>query len=121
MSEINRSLIVLKSKQPFLFAGLWDAWESPDGETLTTCSIITTTANEVVNEIHYRMPVILQPRHIMLWLSPAEVPPDKLSACLQPYPSNKIEAYEVSTLVNNAANDRRECSMPVATAQHIRE
>ncbi len=107
--------IHMRLGKPFLFAGLWDMWKSPDDKTLTTCTIITTTANEAVKEIHERMPVILQQKFIKVWLTPAEVPPENLLACLQPYPSNKIEAYEVSTLVNSPANDRRECIRPFSS------
>ena len=51
--------IRLKSNELFGFAGLYDTWTSPDGETITSCTIITTTANALIKTIHERMPVIL--------------------------------------------------------------
>src|SRR5579884_852035 len=43
----------------FAFAGVWDRWRSPEGKTVETCSILTTSANELVRDVHDRMPVIL--------------------------------------------------------------
>ena len=51
--------IVLKSREPFGFAGLWEHWMSPEGEEILSCTIVTTEANELLNAVHERMPVIL--------------------------------------------------------------
>ena len=51
--------ITLKNKELFGFAGLWDAWKSPTGEIVNSCTIITTTPNELMEPLHNRMPVIL--------------------------------------------------------------
>jgi putative SOS response-associated peptidase YedK len=45
---------------PLAFAGLWERWRSPEGETLRTFAIITTAANATMSAIHNRMPVILE-------------------------------------------------------------
>ncbi len=54
--------IVLKNGQPFGFAGLWERWQSPEGEEVLSCTIITTAANELLKAVHDRMPVILTRR-----------------------------------------------------------
>src|SRR6185295_668690 len=58
----------LKDGAPFAFAGIWDRWRSGD-RSITSCAIITTTANELLAEIHTRMPVILRPESYDLWLN----------------------------------------------------
>ena len=45
--------------EPFAMAGLWERWHGPEGDTIESCTIIVTDANELVREIHDRMPVIL--------------------------------------------------------------
>ncbi|WP_232773049.1 SOS response-associated peptidase [Brevibacillus sp. AF8] len=52
--------IMMKTGEPFAFAGLFDTWMSPGGNKLHTCTIITTKPNEVVKDLHNRMPVILR-------------------------------------------------------------
>ena len=51
--------IRLKSREPFGLAGLWEHWTSPAKEEVLTCTIITTVANELIQAVHDRMPVIL--------------------------------------------------------------
>src|SRR5580692_4609227 len=57
-------------RQPFAFAGLWDRWRAPDGTGLETCTIMTTPPNQLLADIHNRMPVILSPVNYDLWLDP---------------------------------------------------
>jgi putative SOS response-associated peptidase YedK len=102
----------LKSREPFAFAGLWDAWKKPDGDILLSFTIITTEANELLRPIHDRMPVILRPRDEDKWLDPDLKNVDHLIPLLLPYPSDMMEGYEVSTLVNSPKNDVPECIMP---------
>jgi putative SOS response-associated peptidase YedK len=104
--------IQLKSGEPFAFAGLWEAWRSPDDDTLLSCAIVTTTPNTLMAKIHDRMPVILKPDAYERWLDPAEQPPDKLSGLLKPYAASQMKAYPVSRLVNSPANDTPECIVP---------
>ena len=103
--------IFMKSRQPFAFAGLWEDWQSPDGGRLKSCTIITTTPNDVVAPIHKRMPVILPPAAYETWLDPR--PRNDLLSLLKPYPAEEMDAHPVSTLVNNPKNDRAECVVPV--------
>ena len=99
----------------FAFAGLWETWKQPDGSWLLTCAIITTSANEFMTSIHDRMPVILPRESEALWLDPEEQDTTMLSELLLPYDSDRMEAYEVSTLVNSPRNNFPEVIEPVAT------
>lgn len=99
----------LQDGQPFAFAGLWEHWEAPDGQTIESCTILTTEANEVLRPIHDRMPVILEPKDYDLWLEPAVQKPDLLQQLLRPYRSEAMTCYAVSTKVNNPANNSPEC------------
>jgi len=104
--------IRLKSGEPFVFAGLWEHWQSPDGSELKSTTIITTSPNELMASIHNRMPVIL-PRHAyMQWLDPLPRSPVEMNKLLSPYPAEEMEAYPISTLVNSPANDRPEVVLP---------
>ena len=97
--------IILKSGEPFAFAGLWENWKSPDGEPVQSCTIITTTPNGVMEPIHNRMPVILPREAEGTWLEPERVDPSTLHQLLVPYTAEAMEAYEVSQLVNSPKND----------------
>lgn len=99
----------------FAFAGLWETWKQPDGSWLLTCAIITTSANEFMKSIHDRMPVILPRESEASWLDPEEQDTAMLSELLLPYDSDRMEAYEVSTLVNSPRNNFPEVIEPVAT------
>jgi len=103
---------VLRSRQPFAFAGLWERWSPHEGEDVHTCTIITTSANDVVAPVHDRMPVILPRDAYDAWLDPAERTPDSLQDLLRPYPPAEMEAYEVSTAVNAVKVDGPECIAP---------
>jgi putative SOS response-associated peptidase YedK len=101
--------IVLKNREPFGFAGLWENWISPDGEEIKSCTIITTEANELLKPIHDRMPVILTREGEAVWLDPTIQDPGSLLPLLNPYPAEDMEWYPVSTSVNNPAHDGPEC------------
>lgn len=94
--------------RPLSFAGLWEHWQSPDGKVIETCSIITTTANELMTPIHDRMPVILSPDSISSWLEPTSNP-DDVKTLLRPCPPEILDIYTVSNLVNNPRFDGPSC------------
>jgi putative SOS response-associated peptidase YedK len=108
------TFIRLKSKAPFVFAGLWEQWHSPDGSEVKSATIITTEPNELMATLHNRMPVILKPDTYTKWLNPSPQPSNALLDLLVSYPSHEMEAYPVSTLVNSPGNDRAECILPVS-------
>jgi len=101
--------IRLRSGELFALAGLWDEWKSPDGETLRSCTIITTVPNEIITPLHHRMAVILKPGDEATWLDPNLKDADELSQLLQPYANDALELYSVSRRVNAPAFDDESC------------
>jgi putative SOS response-associated peptidase YedK len=101
--------INLQDERTFAFAGLWETWKNPEGEVVETCTIITTTANEIMTPIHERMPVILAPENYDLWLDPQADNLEQLQEVLRPAPNEQINLQPVSTKVNNAKYDRLDC------------
>jgi putative SOS response-associated peptidase YedK len=105
--------IVMKDRQLFTFAGLWDVWRGdPDGGELYTFTIITTNANALLRPIHNRMPVIIDSMATNHCLDPGDISSSTLSILLQPLPSELMDAHEVSRLVNDPRNDSAACIMP---------
>lgn len=100
--------IHMADKLPFVIAGLWEQWLSPDGAELQTCTLLTTSANELMEPLHDRMPVILDPADFEMWLgngkdsTPREL--DQPSQHLfRPFDSAKMAAYPVDRAVGNDA------------------
>ena len=106
--------VVMRAGEPFAFAGLWSVWRDPDGNRIPSCAIITTTANDLLRPVHDRMPVVLPREMEEFWLDRSVDDPDALGSVLTPYPDDAMKAYEVSTLVNSAANDGPEVIEVVA-------
>jgi putative SOS response-associated peptidase YedK len=65
-----------------------------------------------MTKIHNRMPVILQPSNYSEWLDATPRTPESLAHLIQPFSAELMDAYPVSTMVNNPANDRAECIVP---------
>ncbi len=105
--------IYLKNEKPFSFAGLWESWKTTDGKIIRSCTIITTTPNQLISPIHNRMPVIIQKGYRSLWLEPNNADETKLVGLLKPYPYEEMAAYEVSKYVNSPANDSPICCEPI--------
>jgi putative SOS response-associated peptidase YedK len=106
--------IQLADKQPFGMAGLWEYWDGHGGPLLT-CTIMTTTPNELMADIHDRMPVILSPEDHDRWLDPKLEKADDVADLLRPYPAEQMHAYAISTRVNSPANDDERCLEPADT------
>ena len=94
-----------KSETFFGLAGLWESWETPD-EELQSFTIITTEANDFMQPIHQRMPVILDKDDYEAWLSDGEY------ALLKPSDSDQMQCYPVSTRVNSPGNDGADLIKP---------
>jgi putative SOS response-associated peptidase YedK len=106
-------LIRFADERPFAFAGLWERWRPDDADPVDSCTIITTSPNELVADLHDRMPVILPPDRFTEWLDSDRIADDRLEELLAPYPSDEMEAYPVSSRVNKPSNDDPECITPL--------
>jgi putative SOS response-associated peptidase YedK len=105
--------IRLIDARPFAFAGLWESWSPPDGSELRTCTIITTQPNSLLEPIHNRMPVILNPEVYNKWLNPNDMLPSQLNELLVSYPADEMIAIPVSKLVNSPQYDSVEIIKPI--------
>ena len=105
--------IRLADDKPFAFAGLWECWEGPDGP-VESCTILTTTPNDLMGTIHSRMPVNMDPRDYEQWLDPQEQDASAVAALLRPYPAERMRAFPVSTWVNDVKHKDARCIEPAA-------
>ena len=96
--------VQMQGHELFALAGLWETWEK-EGEPLHSCTILTTVPNEVVQPFHHRMAVILSPDQYDWWLSEDLFGEAEAKVLQEPFSGEGMEAYAVSTEVNNVAND----------------
>jgi putative SOS response-associated peptidase YedK len=108
--------IVLRTREPFAMAGLWERWKAPEGRVVESCTILTIEANDLVRPLHERMPVILPRTAYEAWLAPELARAEDVLPLLRPYPAAELERYPVSTVVNDARNDDRRCIEPAPPA-----
>ena len=101
----------MKDGAGFVFAGIWDRWQTGD-RTITSCSIITTVANDLLAQIHHRMPVILRPESYDLWLGDRSRAGD-LKEILIPYPAAEMTSHTVGRDVNDTKIDDEHLVEPV--------
>ncbi len=105
--------IHLAGHRPFVFAGLWDRWSKGPIDPIESFTILTTRPNAKVAELHDRMPVILTPEALDLWLDPTVDDAKRLVEVLEPYDADEIEFAPVSKLVNRPSNDVPQCVAPI--------
>ena len=98
-------LIRRQGGDPFAMAGLWERWHGGEGETIESCTIIVTDANELVREIHDRMPVILAREDFAGWLDPDNQHVEGLLSLLKPADPERWTIHAVSRQVNSPRND----------------
>jgi putative SOS response-associated peptidase YedK len=104
----------LRDNGLFAFAGLWESWN--DIETFT---ILTTSANTLLQTIHDRMPVILNPEDYDRWIDPTIQDGQQLSDLLCPFPDESMQAIPVSTRVNAAVVDDAQCIAPLPPSPEL--
>src|SRR5215203_7266188 len=102
-------MIAMADGEAFTLAGLWENWKDPDsGEWLRTFTIITTDANELVAQLHDRMPVVIAPEDRERWLKGPN--PKEL---LKPYPAERMSMWPVSPKLNSPKNDSHDLRAPI--------
>ncbi len=105
-------LFRLKGGGLFSFAGLYERWHAAEGNELSTYTVITTRPNTLAEQVHDRMPVILQPGAEDAWLN-SETPVEQLLGLLVPYPEEDMEAFPVSSDVNKPVNNSEALVLPI--------
>ena len=94
--------IARQNGAPLVFAGIWEIWREPDGEMLRTFAILTTAANGTMQQLHNRMPVILEPDDWPTWLGETDGNPLDL---LRPAAEDVLKLWPVSRAVNSVRNN----------------
>lgn len=92
--------ISLKSGEPMAFAGLWETWYATGGDTIETCCIITTNANILMQQVHDRMPVILDEDQWITWLAPQVKESNMLLPMIHPHEAASMQAWRVTRELN---------------------
>lgn len=117
------------AKQPFFIhrrdghslamAGLYEWWHDKSRERddpaawLLTATVITTSSTDAVGRIHDRMPLVVDREGWADWLDPSRGPDDHLQRLLVPAGDTELDAYPVSTQVNNVRNNGPELLEPL--------
>lgn len=96
VEQKQKMFIAMKDRSTFMMAGLFSVWRKPDGEEFPTYTIITTSPNELLADIHDRMPVIFDPKHYPLWLDRGMNDIEQLKTLLVPYPASAMTAFPVT-------------------------
>jgi len=97
--------ITPKEGENMHFAVVYDSWINEHAETVNSCAIVTTAANDFMSSIHHRMPAILDEETVALWLDPATTEAKSLQQVLIPASNDLLKAHPVSTRVNSYKND----------------
>ena len=110
-------------KQPFYFkdnddrvlalAGIWEKWQSPEGNKMETFSILTVNATESIKQIHERMPLIVQPEDYETWLNPEIQNVQHIKSIFQSRPKQDMIFYQVSAKINQVSYNAPDCIIPL--------
>jgi putative SOS response-associated peptidase YedK len=98
-------LIEFESGEPMVFAGLWESWKSPDDETIESCTILTTAANEFMHEMHDRMPLILGRENWDFWLDPEINTGEPYQQLFQPWCGESLIRSPMNPKLNSSKNE----------------
>lgn len=105
--------IHFQDRGPFAFAGLWEHWHDEAGKPVETCTILTTAANEFMQPIHDRMPVILSKEDYSRWLNPDIKKADELNDLFASESSRELEMFRVTPKVNKPGYHEADCIVPI--------
>lgn len=110
-------------KQPHFFrasddsilalAGLWERWHGVE-PPLESCTIVTTTANGVVERLHDRMPVIVPEAHFDEWLDP-QTDAATLRRLIAPCDDDDLIEYPVTPRMGNTRYEAPDAVEPLGT------
>lgn len=98
-----------KDQRPFAMAGIWERFVPNGGDPVHTFAVLTTDANEMMQPVHHRMPVLIAPDAYERWLDPKLSSRQELDDLLHPPPVEEMELFRVSELVNKVSNDSEAC------------
>jgi putative SOS response-associated peptidase YedK len=104
----------LPDREPFAMAGLYDVRNTPGEGKISTCTIITTAADDVMKPVHHRMPVMLDESAWKEWMTPGSRPAAELHQLLQDSQLHSLLRHPVSALVNSPTNDIEDCIREIA-------
>jgi putative SOS response-associated peptidase YedK len=113
--------IHLRNEPIMSLAGIWEIWRPETPDARLSFSILTTSANEFMRDIHDRMPVILDRADENAWLDPQNTKQESLQRLLTSCPASWLAAVEVSPLVNSAKNNGPEVLQPAVGTQQPRQ
>jgi len=114
--------VVREDGRPLVLAGLWAGWKDPSTEQVRrTFTIVTTTPNEAMADLHDRMPVLVPDDAWDRWLQPAPAEPGELLAMLEPTDEIALRIYAVNRFVNDVRRDGPELIEPLAVAMAVEE
>lgn len=105
LHQVNQQLLPL--------AGIFSVWRDEKERPMYSFATITTEPNAFVRPIHHRMPAILEPSGLEIWLDPSINDERNLIALLKPYEQNDLIAHQVSSNVNTPANNDSSLILPV--------
>ena len=108
-----------EGKQPYYFtrrdgevmtiAGLWDEWaDRASGGKLKSCCMVITQANDLVAQVHDRMPVVLEPKDFQQW---EQGDPKDAAALMKPAANLVLQKWAVSTRVNSSRTSDEDASL----------
>jgi putative SOS response-associated peptidase YedK len=93
----------------FCFAGLWTTWRGTEGRVVRSCTVVTTTANELVAPVHDRMPVVLaEPAAWEAWLDPA-LDADAVAPLLAPLAAESMAVAPANPVLNHPEHEGPDC------------